>query len=316
MLSKGGDIMKRRTALVALAVLVAATVAPAIAQQRAPSGPMVRAGTTQKLSEHVYVIPDNSTPGVPNVGFVVGGSAILVIDTGMGAPNGQIVLAEARKLGADKKVYLVTTHVHPEHDLGAQAFPADTTMIRSRAQVAEIAEEGMRVADVFRSRSEANRKLLEGAEFRPANLTFDASHDLDLGGVKVKLVALGTAHTQGDTGAYVEGDGVLFSGDVAMKALPAVSAKSTSKQWLASLDKLDGFKPKIVVPSHGPIGDAAYISSYRTYLIRVRDRAAALKKEGKTVDQAVETITAELKADYPDTGRAAGAIRAAYAEAS
>lgn len=309
--------MKRRTALAALAALTAMAIAPASAQRPAAStGPMVRAGATQKLSEHVYAIPDNSTPGVPNVGFVVGNNAILVVDTGMGAPNGQTVLAEARKLGASKKLYLVTTHVHPEHDLGAGAFPADTTMIRSKAQVAEIAEEGMRTADVFRGRSETNKKLLEGAAFRTANVTFDASHDLDLGGVKVKLVALVTAHTQGDTGIYVEGDGVLFSGDVAMRALPAVSAKSTSKQWLASLDKLDGFKPKIVVPSHGPIGDAAYISTYRTYLIRVRDRAAAMKKEGKTVDQTVEALTAELKADYPDTGRAAGAIRAAYAEAN
>jgi glyoxylase-like metal-dependent hydrolase (beta-lactamase superfamily II) len=309
--------MNRRNAIAALLLGAAVSLAPAMAQQPAAStGPMVRAGATQKLSEHVHAIPDNSTPGVPNIGFVVGSNAILVIDTGMGAPNGQIVLAEARKLGANKKLYLVTTHVHPEHDLGAGAFPADTTMIRSRAQVTEIAEEGMRTADVFRRRSDINKRLLEGAAFRTANVTFDASHDLDLGGVKVKLVTLGTAHTQGDTGVYVEGDGVVFSGDVAMKALPAVSAKSTSKQWLASLDKLDAFKPKVVVPSHGPIGDAAYISAYRTYLIRVRDRAAALKKEGKTLDQTVEALTTELKADYPDTGRAAGAIRAAYAEAN
>jgi glyoxylase-like metal-dependent hydrolase (beta-lactamase superfamily II) len=227
---------------------------------------MVRAGVTTKLSEHTYAIPDNSVGGVPNVGFVVGDKAVLVIDTGMGEPNGKTVLAEAQKLAGAKKLYLVTTHVHPEHDLGAQAFPATTTMIRSSAQVREIAEEGMRTADVFRSRSETNRKLLEGAAFRKADIAFDNEYALDLGGVTVKLIALGPSHTQGDTGAWVEADRVLYSGDVAMRALPAfVSSKA--------------------------------------------------RKEGKTVDQAVEAITAELKADYPDTGRAAGAIRVAYAEA-
>jgi glyoxylase-like metal-dependent hydrolase (beta-lactamase superfamily II) len=309
--------MRRRTALAGLAILAFALIAPSTAQQTATTGPMVRSGATTKLSEHAYAIPDNSVGGVPNVGFVVGDTGVLVIDTGMGEPNGKTVLAEAQKLAGSKKLYLVTTHVHPEHDLGAQAFPATTTMIRSNAQVKEIAEEGMRTADIFRGRSETNRKLLEGAAFRKADVTFDNDYTLDLGGVTVKLIALGPSHTQGDTGAWVEADRVLYSGDVAMKALPAfVSSKASAKTWLASLNKLDALKPAIVVPSHGPIGDAAYIASYRTYITRIQQRAAALKKEGKTVDQAVEIITAELKADYPDTGRAAGAIRAAYAEAN
>jgi glyoxylase-like metal-dependent hydrolase (beta-lactamase superfamily II) len=314
--------MKRRNALLGLALLglASATTTIAIAQQTpapAAAGPIVRAGATEKLAAHSYTIPDNSVGGVPNVGFVVGNTGVLVIDTGMGEPNGKTVLAEAQKLAGSKKLYLVTTHVHPEHDLGAQAFPAATTMIRSNAQVKEIAEEGMRTADIFRGRSETNKKLLEGAAFRKADITFDNDYAVDLGGVTVKLIALGPSHTQGDTGAWVEADRVLYSGDVAMKALPAfASSKASAKAWLASINKLEALKPAIVVPSHGPIGDAAYIANYRTYITRIRQRAAALKKEGKTVDQAVEAITAELKADYPDTGRAAGAIRAAYAEAT
>ena len=240
----------------------------------------------------------------------------LVIETGMGPPNGKTILEEALKVSGKTKLYLVTTHVHPEHDLGAQALPASVTFIRSNAQVKEIAEEGMKTADAFRGRSEINKKLLEGAEFRKADVTFDKSYDIDLGGVKVKLLAVGPSHTAGDTAVFIEGDKVLFAGDLAMKALPAfASSKSSAKQWLASLDQFDALKPAIVVPSHGPIGDSKYIADYRTYITRIRDRAAALKHDGKTVEQATETITAELKADYPDTGRAAGAIRAAYAEA-
>jgi glyoxylase-like metal-dependent hydrolase (beta-lactamase superfamily II) len=225
------------------------------------------------------------------------------------------VLAEAQKLSATNKLYLVTTHVHPEHDLGAQAFPATTTMIRANAQVKEIAEEGFRTADMFRGRSEINKQLLEGAEFRKADVTFDTTYDLDLGGVKVKLYMLGPGHTQADTVTFVEGDNVLFSGDLAMKGMPAfASSKSSAKQWLVALDKMDALKPKVVVPSHGPIGDASYIATYRTYITRIQSRAAALKREGKSVDDAVTAITAELKPDY-DTSRAAAAIRTAYNEA-
>lgn len=307
--------MSRFNTVSALLICAVICLAPASAQQ-APTGPMVRADATVKLSEHVYAIPDNSTPGVPNVGFIVGASAILVIDTGMGAANGKTVLEEARKLGPDKKLYLVTTHVHPEHDLGAQAFPPATVMIRSNAQVREIAEEGMRTADIFKGRSETNKQLLDDATFRTADITFEDSYTLDLGGVTAQIFALGPAHTQGDTGIFIAGERVLFSGDVAMKALPAfASSKASARQWQASLDELAALQPTIIVPSHGPIGDATYIATYRTYLDRIQTRAVTLKKEGKAVDQAIETITAELKADYPDTSRAAGAIRSAYAEA-
>lgn len=308
--------MKRRTALAALAALTALAIAPAFAQQPAAStGPMVRAGATQKLSEHVYAIPDNSTPGVPNVGFVVGSNGILVIDTGMGAPNGATVLAEARKLGAAKKLYLVTTHVHPEHDMGVHAFPGDSKLIRSKDQVAAIAAgAGMNLVPVFASRSDLNKELLKDAKHRDADIVFEQDYTLDLGGVSAKIYGMGTNHTQGDTVVLV--DGVLFSGDVAMKPQPAfANPTATISHWLSSLDKLQAMKPKQIVPSHGPFGDVAIIEGYRGYLTRVRDRTAELKKAGKTQDEAIQAITDEMSAQYPDKNRLAGAIRAGYSEA-
>lgn len=308
--------MNGRNALLALAFAGMAALS-AHAQQPPARAPLVKADATQKLSPHVFYISDESVPGVPNVGFIVGTKGTLVVETGMGPPNGRTVLAEARKVMGKTKLYLVTTHVHPEHDLGAQAFPKDVTFIRSNAQVKEIAEDGMKTADAFRARSEVNRKLLEGAAFRKADVTFDDEYKLDLGGVHVRLISLGPAHTQGDTGIWVEEDKVLFAGDTAMKGAPAfASSKSSVRTWLATLYREEALKPAIIVPSHGPIGDAKYISGYRAYLTRIQARAAALKKEGRSADDAVTTISAELKADYPDAaGRIPGAARAAYAEA-
>jgi glyoxylase-like metal-dependent hydrolase (beta-lactamase superfamily II) len=86
--------------------------------------PLVRVEGLKQVSAHVQVIPDNSVPLVPNVGFIVGDKALLVVETGLGPNNGAAVYAVAQRLAAGKAMYLVTTHVHPEHDLGAQAFPA------------------------------------------------------------------------------------------------------------------------------------------------------------------------------------------------
>ena len=297
------------------AVAALAFAPPALAQT--PPDPIVRTEGLRQISPHVHIIPDNSVPLVPNVGFVVGDTGILVIDTGLGPRNGAAVLEVAKKLGGSRKLYLVVTHFHPEHDLGAQAFPADTTLIRSTDQVKDIDEFGLQLAKVFAARSAINAELLKDAEFRKANVTFEREHTVDLGGVRAQLLAVGPNHTRGDTALWVDADRVLFSGDVAMRPQPAfASPYSNVRHWLASLDRLEAFKPAIIVPSHGPVGDGSlFASGYRTYLIEVRDRTAAEKKAGRTADQATETVTAAMAERYPDKGRLAGAIKAAYAEA-
>jgi glyoxylase-like metal-dependent hydrolase (beta-lactamase superfamily II) len=295
-------------------VTVAALTSPLAAQT--PPDPIVKVEGLRQISPHVHIIPDNSVPLVSNIGFIAGERALLVVDTGLGPRNGTAVLEVAKKLGGDRKLYLVVTHFHPEHDLGAQAFPPSTTFIRSNDQVKDIAEFGLQLAKVFAARSAINAELLKDADFRKADVTFDTDYDLDLGGIHARLVAMGPNHTRGDIAIWVEADKVLFSGDVAMRAQPAfASPYSTVKQWLVSLDRLDALKPAIVVPSHGPTGDAGFIAGYRTYLTEVRDRAAAEKKAGHTAEQAVETVSGAMAARFPDKARLAGAVRAAYAEA-
>jgi glyoxylase-like metal-dependent hydrolase (beta-lactamase superfamily II) len=292
--------------------LLLATLASA--QQPPAPASLVRAGVTGKITSHVWAIPDGSANLVPNVGIIVGRKAVLVVDTGMGLRNGQTVLAEVGKVARGKPIYIVTTHVHPEHDMGAHAFPQDSKLIRSQDQVEDIAAgAGMILVPGFAQRSALNAELLKDAHHRPADITFADSYTLDLGGVKAKIYAMGTNHTHGDTVVLV--DGVLFSGDVAMKPQPSF-ANPTAKisHWLASLDRLEAMKPQHVVPSHGPWGDRAIIDGYRAYLSRIRDRTAELKRAGRTQDEALQIITDEMSAQYPDKNRLAGAIRAGYLE--
>jgi glyoxylase-like metal-dependent hydrolase (beta-lactamase superfamily II) len=278
--------------------------------------PIVKVEGLRQITPHVHIIPDNSVPLVPNVGYVVGDRAVLVIDTGLGPPNGKAVYEVAKKLAGDKQLYLVSTHIHPEHDLGAQSFPDTTKLIRSTDEIKDIAEQGLSLAVVFAKRSEINAELLKGAEFRNADITFEKDYDLDLGGVTAKLTAMGANHTLGDTIIWIESERVLFSGDIAMRAQPAfASIHSSRRHWLASLDKLEALKPAIIVPSHGPTGDGSvFINGYRTYLNEVRDRTEAEKKNGRSVDQTVEAVTVAFGERAPDKGRLAGAIKAAYAE--
>ena len=288
----------------------------ALEAQRGPAAPpLVRENATEKISDHVYVIPDNNVGMVPNIGIIVGDRATLVVDTGLGARNGQTVMREVAKVSKNQELYLVTTHVHPEHDLGAGGFPPTVKMIRSQAQVAEIAQSGLETAKRFSTFSPLNAELLEGAEFRKADITFDNEHTLDLGGVRVRILAMGYNHTRGDTATFVEPDRVLFSGDVTMSAPPAVGGASSLQQWIASQDAFERLQPARIVPSHGAMGDRSMLARYKTLLQTVERRAAELKKQGRTVDEVVTSLQAELQPTYGTSNRLATTIRTAYEQA-
>jgi glyoxylase-like metal-dependent hydrolase (beta-lactamase superfamily II) len=286
-------------------------------QAAQPPLPLIRENATVKVSEHVYVIPDFNVGAVPNVGIVVGSKATLVIDTGLGPRNGQTVLREVEKVSKNQTLYVMGTHFHAEHILGESVFPPTVKVIRARAQQQDIDEFG--VQPNFAARSPAMAELVKDAQFRRADEIFDTEKILDLGGVRVRLLWYGGTHTNGDTLIFIEGDNVLFAGDVIMnRRFLAFNAmmRSSVQAWISSLDKLAPLRPTRIVPSHGEMGDGSLIETNRTYLRALQSRAAELKREGKSADQAADTISAEFKSKYPDwTGNAGAAARSAYSEA-
>jgi glyoxylase-like metal-dependent hydrolase (beta-lactamase superfamily II) len=256
---------------------------------------------------------------VPNVGIVVGSRATLVIDTGLGPRNGETVMREVKKVSSTTELYLATTHFHPEHDLGATAFPPATKLIRARTQQQDIDEFDLELARTFSKRSPTIADLLNGAVYRKADIVFDGEYSLDLGGVHVRLLAVGPTHTRGDTVFFVQEDRVLFAGDVAMPALPAfASPYSSVKAWQAALTRLAALDPARVVPSHGDMGDPGLIAGYRSYFDTLERRARELKAKGLTADAAVDAISKELQPAYEkrQPGRIGAAARVAFAEAS
>jgi glyoxylase-like metal-dependent hydrolase (beta-lactamase superfamily II) len=297
-----------------------AVAAAALACASAAAQPLVKEGKTIKISEHVFAIPDELMPMVPNVGIVVGKRATLVVDPGMGARSGQVVLREVGKLTRNAEIYIVNTHFHPEHTTGEAGFPPSAKVLRAAAQQQDIDEMGLQWVRNFASRSPAIAEVLEGiTSFRAPAELFEREKTLDLGGVSVRLLRLGPGHTRGDTVFFVEQDRVLFSGDLAMSGLfPAFATpQSRASSWLASLDALDAFKAVRLVPAHGPLADASIIAQYRGYISALRARVAELKRGGKSSDEVADLLRGEFREKYSDWGqplRVVAAVHAIYAE--
>jgi glyoxylase-like metal-dependent hydrolase (beta-lactamase superfamily II) len=303
----------------ALLAIGTVSIATTAAAQTAPADPLVKENATIKVADHTYVIPDGNVGLVPNVGIIVGSRATLVIDPGLGKRNGETVLREVAKVSKNTELYVASTHYHAEHTTGIAAFPAPAKYVNSTVQDDEQARSGAALIKTFSGRSPLTAELLKDAAVRKADVPFDRDYVLDLGGVRVRFLVVGPTHTVGDTGFLVEGDGVLFSGDVVMNnSFLAATLVSSMKAWLAAFDALEAMKPRTIVPSHGAVGGGSLIGLNRSVMLEVQSQARALKAQGRSADETATTVQAAMQAKYPQWARVNGvaaAARAAYAEA-
>ncbi len=279
--------MRRTITLVFSALWLASLAA-------AQNMPLVEDKST-RVSEHVYAIV-----GFPNIGIVIGNRATLVVDTGLGPRNGATVLRVAQKLSANKKLFLTTTHYHPEHAAGEAGFPADTILVRPAAQQQEVEASASGMIERFSGMSPQNHELLAGVKLRAPDLVFERELKLDLGGVSARLLWFGQAHTKGDEVIFVEPDSTLIPGDVVQdKIVPRVNAgEGSPKSWLAVLDKIAALPPRHVVPDHGGLGDGSLVAQERGFIDDLRSRALALKGQGVSADDASKRLTGEFTAKY------------------
>jgi glyoxylase-like metal-dependent hydrolase (beta-lactamase superfamily II) len=247
----------------------------------------------------------------------------------------------------DKIEYLALSHPHSDHAGNANAFsgatwlvhqgdydmmfgpnvssqsinPLHATLVMTRVQQQEMAELGQGIQETGAKRSPLHGELLKGVPYPTPDILFDREHRLDLGGVQVRLLWRGPAalHTRGDTMVWVEQDRVLFTGDVVMsQRFLAAQPTSSIRTWVTTLDELTALKPAHVVPSHGKTGDVQLIARDRAFLQAVQTRAAEMKRAGRTVDETIAAIVADIAPGYPEWGNPSGAaaiVRAAYAEA-
>ena len=293
-----------------LSMLLLLSSAGASAQMSQP----VLGENTTKISDHV-----NAIMGFPNIAIVVGSRATLVVDTGMGPKNGATIARVAARLAPNNaKIFLTTTHFHPEHAAGEPGFPAGTILIRNAVQQQEMEKHGQEMIDMFSSRSPQNKELLAGVVLRPPDVIFDQEAKVDLGGVTVRLLWFGGAHTKGDELIFVEPDRTLISGDVVQdKTMPNIYGDGgTPASWLAVLDKIAALNAAHVLPDHSAPGDGSMVAAERKLISGIRTRALALKGQGVSADDAGKQISTELKTEYPDwpNTNAAAFVKSVYAE--
>jgi quinoprotein relay system zinc metallohydrolase 2 len=228
---------------------------------RAQEWPCVPAGETPafavtEIADGVWVHkglheePTAANGGdVANLGFVIGTEAVAVIDAGSTPAVARALLDAIRARTALPVRWLILTHMHPDHTLGAAVFREAGARVIGHA----------RLGPALAARSDGYvAAMARDTGLTPQDFAVVAPDDgvaetatLDLGGRTLTLVAHGVAHTDNDLTALDSLTGVRFMGDLLfIDHTPAIDG--SIRGWIATLEALASEPAPLVVPGHGP----------------------------------------------------------------
>jgi glyoxylase-like metal-dependent hydrolase (beta-lactamase superfamily II) len=269
--------------------------------------PVVRVSDVRELGHDLVVIPDRRVQLVPNIGLIGGRDSVLVVETGMGPGNAGTVLEFATEYARGRKLYLTTTHFHPEHSFGAQVFAGEATFLINRDQADDLKTKGPGYLEMFRGLGASVARQLEGVELARPDGVYDHEYDLDLGGRVVQLRATGRAHSRGDQVVRVPDADVLFTGDLVEAAqfsifpwFPPYDTDVSGIRWLEVMRRLAAESSRIVVPGHGDVGGPQLLADVRDYLELLRDETWTRRDSAMSEETIAEEISALMIRRHPD----------------
>jgi glyoxylase-like metal-dependent hydrolase (beta-lactamase superfamily II) len=232
----------------------------------------------QMVKPGLYVVPGagaNSLVRVTNDG-------VILVDTKLPGEANYNGLTEQIRLVTPQPVKVViVTHHHADHTGNNDRFIAAGAQVIGHEQLA---------------------KNLDTYQFDPKpakpSATYNTrEHTVKLGGVEVRVLHLGRAHTGGDSVVYFPDVRVIATSDAVTTGtqgpLADYAGGGSFGEWTGVLDAMLKLEFDTAIPGAGPVLTKADVQTFRANINTVMTRAAALVKSGV----AKEDLLKQLKTD-------------------
>jgi quinoprotein relay system zinc metallohydrolase 2 len=235
--------------------------------------------------------------GIANIGFVIGGTCVAVIDSGGSLREGRRLLAAIRSRTDRPVCYVINTHGHPDHLFGNAAFVSSaTTFVGHRQLPQALAMRGPFYLESFRRL--IGDELMVDVRIIAPTLLVEGEKVLDLGGRSLTLHAWPTSHSDSDLTVLDTATGTLFGGDLVFVGhVPIVDG--SLRGWLGILEQLAALPAQRVVPGHGPVAPwPGALADQRRYLQKLSDDVRTSIAQGATLHATMSTAAAVEKPSW------------------
>ncbi len=216
-----------------------------------------------------------------NLSFIVTPEGVIAINAGASSRLAAALHDEIRKI-TDQPVVLVINENGQGHAMLGNGYWRDQG-VDILAHVDAVAETRENGDFTLQGMQRYNREKAEGSRIEHANLTFEDSYDILLGGVDIKVLRLGPAHSPGDIQVWIPAWKIIISGDIAFhERLPPIFANTCSRCWLETWEQgLEPLAPTYVIPGHGHPTNLAQVRRYtQDYLLDLRAKIGAHIEKG------------------------------------
>ena len=245
--------------------------------------------TVQTLRRNISIL--SGTGG--NIAVLTGPDGKLLVDAGIMTARPH--LSEAlSSINGDPIQQLINTHWHFDHTGGNEWVHEAGASILAHENTRKHLSESTRVEGNWQYTFPA-----APAGAMPSTV-FKDEHTLDFNNTTLSLNYYSPAHTDSDISVYFQEADILHTGDTFWNRdypfIDYASGGSIDGHISAAEANIARVTDEtIVIPGHGDVGGKADLILFRDVLVEIRDKVAALKRQGKTVP---EVIAAKPGARY------------------
>ena len=282
--------MLRSFYLYAFLLLTTFAHAEALPMEQVGDNIYVHHGVHQDLSE-------GYEGDICNISFIVGTKGVAVIDSG-GSYNTGMRLREAiRKVTQLPILYVINTHVHPDHIFGNAAFVQDKPAFVGHAKLGDAM--ARRKDSYMRINQDWQGAGFAGSDMIRPTLSVQDTMNIDIGQRTLTLTAYPVAHTNTDITVLDIKSGDLWTGDLLfVERTPSIDGDI--KGWIAVISQLEDSKVRRMIPGHGaiPTDWKAALADEKRYLSTLLDDVRASIKKGEVMEKAMDTAAATEKGKW------------------